>query len=170
MYSTTTNTSTYTVIDIRKTFEGCEADIRMIARRTGKWSMSYVDNVFHDIIKLAEEEYLHSVDIILLDDATNKVIRATKFVVNSNGTAIASDRAGLNEWTDLPSTRLSVILAYTKKWHDLNDEQKSKFQNDHSFEIGWTSSSIDNSFPHLIKSQGQLYASKGFELQKETYK
>ena len=169
MFSTTTNTSTYTVIDIRKTFEGCEADIRMIARRTGKWSMEYVDKVFHDIIKLAEEEYLHSVDIALLDN-TDKVIRATKFVVNANGTAITSDRAGSNDWVDIPNTRLSVILSYTKKWHDLTDEQKRKFQSDNFFKIGWVSSNIDNSFPHLIKSQGQLYASKGFELQKTSYK
>jgi hypothetical protein len=169
MYSTTTNTSTYTVVDIRKTFESCEADIRMIARRTGKWSMTYVDQIFHDIIKLAEEEYLHSVDITLLD-ATDKVIRATKFVVNANGTAITSDRAGANDWTDIPNTRLSVILSYTPKWHSLTDEQRSKFQSENSFQIGWVSSSIDNSFPHLIKSQGQLYASKGFELQKTSYK
>lgn len=169
MYSTTTNTSTYTVVDIRKTFEGCEADIRMIARRTGKWSMSYVDQIFHDIIKLAEEEYLKSVDITLLD-AADRAVRATKFVVNANGTAITSDRAGANDWTDIPNTRLSVILSYTQKWHNLTPEQKAKFQGDNSFEIGWVSSSIDNSFPHLIKSQGQLYASKGFELQKTSYK
>lgn len=169
MYNTTTNTSTYTVVDIRKTFEGCEADIRMIARRTGKWSMAYVDQIFHDIIKLAEEEYLNSVDITLLD-ATDNVIRATKYVVNANGTAIASDRAGANDWTDIPNTRLSVILSYTQKWHNLTPEQKVKFQDDNSFEIGWVTSSIDNSFPHLNKSQGQLYASKGFELQKTSYK
>jgi hypothetical protein len=35
MYNTQTNTNTYTVVDIRKTFENCEADIRTIARRTG---------------------------------------------------------------------------------------------------------------------------------------
>ena len=46
MYGTTTKTSTYTVLDIRKTFEGCEADIRTIARRTGKWTMEYVDKLF----------------------------------------------------------------------------------------------------------------------------
>ena len=169
MYNTTTNTSTYTVVDIRKTFEGCEADIRMIARRTGKWSMAYVDRVFHDIIKLAEEEYLNSVDIVLLD-ATDKVIRATKYVVNANGTAIASDRAGANDWIDMPDTRLSVILAYTQKWHTLTSEQKSKFQSDNSFEINWGASSIDNNFPHLNQSQAQLYASKGYELKKTTYK
>lgn len=169
MYQTTTNTSTYTVVDIRKTFEGCEADIRMIARRTGKWSMSYVDQIFHDIIKLAEEEYLKSVDITLLD-ASEKAIRATKFVVNANGTAITSDRAGANDWIDIPNTRLMVILSYTQKWFNLDEQQKQKFQSDNSFKISWVSTSIDNSFSHLNKSQGQLYASKGFELQKTTYK
>ena len=57
MYGTNTITGTYTVIDIRKTFEGCEADIRTIARRTGKWTMGYVDDLFHDIIELAENGY-----------------------------------------------------------------------------------------------------------------
>lgn len=169
MYNTITNTSTYTVIDIRKTFEGCEADIRMIARRTGKWEMSYVDKLFHDIIKLAEEEYLYSVDIILLD-AADKVIRATKYVVNTNGTAITSDRAGANDWTDIQNTRLSVILFYTQKWHSMTDEQKRKFQSDSGFHISWVSSGIDNTFPHLSQSQGQLYASKGYELQKKIYR
>ncbi len=169
MYNTATNTSTYTVVDIRKTFEGCEADIRMIARRTGKWSMDYVDKFFHDILKLAEEEYLHSVDIVLLDTNDN-VIRATKFVVNGSGTAITSDRAGANDWIDIPDTSLSVILSYTSKWHSLTEEQKSKFQIDKGFKIGWVSSNIDNSFSHLTQSNGQLYASKGYELQKTIYK
>jgi len=53
-----TNTNTYTVVDIRKTFENCEADIRTIARRTNKWSMGDVDDILHDIIKLAESGYL----------------------------------------------------------------------------------------------------------------
>lgn len=169
MYSTTTNTSTYTVTDIRKTFEGCEADIRMIARRTGKWSMAYVDRVFHDIIKLAEEEYLYSVDITLLD-AANNVIRATKYVVNANGTAIVSDRAGANDWSDIENTQLYVILSYTQKWYNLTIEQKNKFQSDNAFEINWTPSIVDNNFRHLNQSQGQLYASKGYELQKTIYK
>ena len=169
MYNTQTRTSTYTVIDIRKTFENCEADIRMIARRTDKWTMPYVDQLFHDIIKLAEEEYLKSVDIILLDTA-DRVLQATKFVVNASGTATSSARAGANDWSDIPNTRLSVILSYTQKWLDLSTDQKSKFQRENSFEINWISSNIDNSYPHLTKSQGQLYASKGFELQKSTYK
>lgn len=171
MYNTRTNTTTYTVIDIRKTFEGCEADIRTIARRTDKWSMEYVDNIFHDIIALAEQEYLNSVDIVLVENDSDKVIKASKFEVKSNGTAISSDRAGKNnDWSNIPNTHLSVILSYSQKWLNLNQNERANFQNDNDFKISWSASSIDNSFPHLGSSQKQLYASKGFELQKTVYK
>ncbi len=170
MYNTVTNTNTYTVLDIRKTFEGCEADIRTIARRTSKWSMDYVDDLFHDIIELAEKEYLNSVDIVLIDSNTEEVIKASKFKINSNGTASSSERAGKNnDWSNIPNTRLSVILSYTKKWNDLSESQQNEFQNNNDFKISWTSTSIDNSFPHLESNKKQLYASKGYELQKTIY-
>lgn len=170
MYNTVTNTNTYTVIDIRKTFEGCQADIRTIARRTNKWSMEYVDKVFNDIILFAENEYLKSVDIVLLDNNENP-LRASKFLVNSNGSAISSDRAGKNnDWSEIPNTHLSVILSYTNKWHNLSETEKEKFYSDNSFKLSWTSTSIDNSFPNLSNTKAQLYASKGYELQKTTYK
>ncbi|POY37703.1 hypothetical protein C3L50_14125 [Flavobacterium alvei] len=170
MYNTITNTTTYTVIDIRKTFEGCETDIRTIARRTGKWEVSYTDNVFNDIMIYAENEYLKSVDIVLLNE-NNTVLRASKFVVNANGTAISSERAGNNnDWSNLPDTHLSVILSFSKKWNDLTATDKSNFQKNNNFKLSWSTTDIDNSFPHLSNSQGQLYGSKGYELQKTTYK
>ncbi|GAB4015184.1 hypothetical protein GCM10028808_39860 [Spirosoma migulaei] len=169
MYNTTVNTSTYTVLDVRKTFENCEADIRTIARRTGKWTMDYVDQIFHDVIILAEKEYLHSVDIALVDNATGKVLRASKFVVNSLGRATDSERAGKNnDWIDIANTRLTVILSYTPKWKALTTTQRANVQKD--FQIPWSPSSINNSFPHLASSNAQLYASKGFELQKTNFK
>lgn len=169
MYGTQTKTSTYTVLDIRKTFEGCEADIRTIARRTGKWSMEYVDKIFNDILLLAEKEYLHSVDIVLLNNDTDKVVRASKFVVNSLGSSTESERAGKNnDWIDIPNTRLSVILAYTAKWKNLNQTERDSFSR--TLKISWSSSNIDNTFPHLQSSNAQLYASKGYELQKNNYK
>lgn len=169
MYGTTTKTSTYTVLDIRKTFEGCEADIRTIARRTGKWTMEYVDKIFYDILLFAENEYLYSVDIVLLNNETGGVIRASKFIVNSLGTSTESERAGKNnDWADIPNTRLSVILAYTQKWRNLTTTEKENFSK--NLKISWTASSIDNSFPNLQSSNAQLYASKGYELQKTNYK
>lgn len=169
MYGTTTKTSTYTVLDIRKTFEGCEADIRTIARRTGKWSMEYVDKIFYDILIFAENDYLYSVDITLLEDNSDKVLRASKFLVNSMGLTTESDRAGKNnDWVDIPNTHLSVILAYTQKWKNLSNENRSDFIK--NLKASWSPSAIDNSFPHLKKNDAQLYASKGYELQKMNYK
>ena len=169
MYSTSTNTSTYTVVDIRKVFESCEADLRIIARRTGKWDMGFTEQVIHDIIEMAENDYLKSVNIIL-QDSIGRVIRAAKFVVNASGTAISGDRAGTNDWTEIPNTYLNVILAHTQKWDVLSPEQKKKFMRENDFQIDWVPSNIDTTFSHLTKSLGQLYASKGFELQKENYR
>lgn len=169
MYKTLTQTKTYTVLDIRKTFEGCEADLRTIARRTGKWPMEYVDKIFHDILLFAENEYLYSVDIVLVENGTDKVLRASKFLVNSLGAATESERAGKNnDWSDIPNTRLSVILSYSTKWNLAPQETKSVFRK--GLQISWSRSSINNRFPHLNKNSAQLYASHGFELQKLNYK
>ena len=73
------------MIDIKKTFEGFDADVRMIARRTGKWTNEFVDAVLYDIIKLAEAKYIETVSVILLD-TSEKVLRATKYIVNETGT------------------------------------------------------------------------------------
>lgn len=164
-----TTTFTYTVTDIRKTFENFEADLRMIARRTAKWTTDYVEMVFHDIIQLAESEFLLSIDVCL-QNSNGQVLRATKFTVNSLGTSITGDRAGGNDWSNIPNTTLFVILSYTKKWHDLSNDQKTNFQKEKDFKISWVPSKIDNTFPHLSQSQGQLYANKGYELRKTNYR
>lgn len=169
MYYTATGTATYTVVDIRKTFEGFESDLRMIARRTNKWTMNYVDKVFYDVIKLAEAKYLSIINITLSDSAGN-VIKAAKFIVNSAGNSISSERAGGNDWSDLANTSLSVILEYSQAWHNLTPNEQKNFQANNSFQIGWVPSQIDTSFSHLSKSNGQLYASNGYELQKINYK
>jgi len=169
MYNVKTQTGTYTVLDIRKTFEGCIADLQMIARRTGKWDIEKVDKVAHDILELAEKEYLFSVDIVLLNTSNNQVIKASKFTVNSDGSASSSDRAGKNnDWQNIENTDLSIILAYTQKWKNLLPSERILIQKD--FKMNWSSSSIDNTFPHLQSVNKQLYASKGYELQKTEYK
>lgn len=171
MYSTQTNTSTYTVVDIRKTFESCEADIRTIARRTGKWSTDYVDKIMHDILKLAENKYLEKVSIALKRRSNDYTIRAAKFKINEEGNKSDSDRAGRNnDWQNIDDTYLTVYLSYTTKWYRLTSQQKKDFYTTNDFKIGWTTTSDDTTFSHLTSSNAQLYASKGYELQKTNYK
>lgn len=169
MYYTATGTATYTVVDIRKAFEGFESDLRMIARRTGKWTMAFVDQVFHDVAKLAEAKYLSVVSIVLTN-TNGTPVRAAKFIVNSQGTAITSDRAGGNDWENIPNTTLTVVLEYTQTWHSLTAQEQSNFQNNNDFQVGWGRTSINTSFPNLTKTDGQLYASKGYELRKQNYR
>ena len=168
-YNTTTKTSTYTVTDIRKTFENCIADIRMIARRTGKWDLTYVDRLSKDILKLAENKYLSCVTIILKRNNTGYQLRAAKFMVNENGTTTEGDRAGKNyDWPTDEDTELGVILSYTSLWHKLPTYQKNSFSDD--LEITWRSTSEDISFSHLNSDSAQLYGSKTYEVQKTDFK
>ncbi len=168
-YNTITATATYTVVDIRKTFEAFEADLRMIARRTEKWASDYVDKVFHDVVKLAESKYLKTVDIVLLNTA-DIAVRAAKYTVNEAGTSITGDRAGGNDWGNLPNTYLGVIVSYTSAWDLLTQQQKDNFKQSNSFKIGWSASYIDNNFPNLSKQTAQSFASNGYELNKVNYK
>lgn len=168
-YNTRTNTSTYTVVDIRKTFENCVADLRMIARRTGKWDSDYVDRLGNDILKLAENKYLSCVTVILKRKNTDYQIRAAKFNVNENGTTTEGDRAGKNyDWPSDEDTYLTIILSYTSLWHSLSIQQQNDFSKD--FEFTWTSTSEDISFSHLSADSAQLYGSKNYEVQKTNFK
>tara|TARA_R110002124_G_scaffold5301_1_gene33069 strand:- start:75510 stop:76022 length:513 start_codon:yes stop_codon:yes gene_type:complete len=168
-YNTTTRTSTYTVTDIRKTFENCIADIRMIARRTGKWDSNYVDRLSKDILKLAENKYLSCVTIILKRDSTEYQVRAAKFTVNENGSTTEGGRAGKNyDWPSDEDTYLTVVLSYTSTWRILTKDQQNKFTED--FEFRWTATSENLSFSHLSSDNAQLYGSKTYEVQKTNFK
>lgn len=170
MYNTFTNTGTYTVTDIRKTFEGFSADFRMIAMRTGKKTTRDVDNLINDIMIWAEAKYLNYVDITLLN-SENKPIKAVRFRVDENGKANQSDRAGNNnEWQNLPNTELKVVVSFNSKWRKLSDNEKNTFMTINNFKCSWGNLDFDNSYNHLKKENAQLYSSKGYELLKENFK
>ncbi|SRR5258708_33141101 len=168
MSNTITTTATYTVVDIRKTFEGFSADLRMIASRTEKMTYSEVENYLHDILAWAENKYLDYVDITLMD-LNQKPLKASRYTVDENGRAIQSDRAGNNAWQNIPNTRVTIIICNSTSWITLNADQQAKFQKDNSFRTNWATSSIDNSYSHLSKESAQLYASRGYELRKENF-
>lgn len=168
MYNIATNTKTYTVIDIRKTFEGFEADLRMIARRTDKWTMDYVEKLFHDILQFAEAKYLDSVDIALLNSAQT-VLQAVRYKVNEEGKAVSGERPGSNDWPNLANTYLKMILHHNSSWKNLGAIGQSTFQASNLY-LNWTETSIDTRYSHLSKQSGQLYGSNGYELKKENFK
>lgn len=169
MYSTYTSTSTFTVVDIRKTFEGFSADFRMIAARTEKMAGKDVESTLHDIMAWAESKYLDYVDITLLDQ-NNRAIRAARYTVDEKGKAVQSDRAGSNDWPNITGTSLTVIVKNNTAWGALSHEQQSKFESENGFMRTWGPSKIDNSYSHLSKASAQLYGSNGYELKKDNFK
>lgn len=168
MYDTGTKTLTYTVIDIRKTFEGFAADLRMIARRTDKWTMDYVEKLIHDVLQLAESKYLAAVDITLLNTA-EVALQAARYRVNEEGKAQSSERPGDNEWKNLPNTHLRMFLHYKPSWAAIGVADQAAYQANY-LQLSWTSTSIDTSYRHLNRQGGQLYGSNGYELKKENFK
>ena len=170
MYNTYTNTGTYTVTDIRKTFEGFSADFRMIAARTGKKTINEVEAFINDILIWAETKNLDYVDIALVD-SNKKPLKAVRYRVDENGKANQSDRAGNNnDWQNLPNTELRVAVNFTKNWTDKTEEQRNIFMTTNNFRCSWGRLDFDNSYSHLSKDDAQLYASKGYELKKEKEK
>lgn len=170
MYGTFTNTGTYTVTDIRKTFEGFSADFRMIATRTGKKTILEIEALINDIMIWAETKNLNYIDITLLN-TVKKPLKAVRYRVDENGKANQSDRAGNNnDWQNLPNTELKVAIHFNSKWTNLSEEQRNKFMTNNNFRCGWGKMDFDNSYNHLTKDTAQLYASKGYELKKENFK
>lgn len=169
MFNTVTNTSTYTVVDIRKTFEGFSADFRMIAARTAKKTTTEVENYLHDIMAWAENKFLKYVDITLID-LNNKPLKAARYSVDENGKAIESARAGNNDWQNILNTKLMIIVMNNDSWNNMPITEQDKFTQANNFKVSWGPSQIDNSYNHLSKDSAQLYASKGYELQKENFK
>jgi hypothetical protein len=165
--NTTTQTATYTVVDIRKTFGNFQADLSMIARRTGKMPPEKVDKICHDVLVMAEGRYLRCVDITLVGPL-GTVIQASRYTVNADGNALTGDRPGSNDWPDIAGSNLTVIVHHSDNWRLLEAHQKQAVQQQQL--LSWSSTMLDTSYSHLQQSTAQGYASKGYELNKVNFK
>lgn len=166
--STYTQTTTRTITDVQQTFRSFKADLGMIAMRTGKWDQDKVDLYFHDILKLAEQAYLERVDIILHNSYTGQPIRVATFTVNNDGTTPEGGRAGGNDWPNQANTHLSLLIHYSTEWWKQLPDERTAFAG--KLKGSWATSTIDGTYPHLTREQAQLYATNGYELQKQNLK
>jgi hypothetical protein len=163
---TTTQTATYTVVDIRKTFGNFQADLSMIARRTGKMTPEKVDKICHDVLVMAEGRYLHCVDITLVG-AQGTPIQASRYTVNSDGNALTGDRPGNNDWPDIAGSELTVLVHHNDTWL-LLDAYKKQAVREQQF-LSWGGTTLDTSYSHLQQATAQGYANKGYELNKVNF-
>lgn len=165
--NTTTRTSTYTVVDVRKTFENFAADLGMIAGKTRKWDTAKVAEMVHDIMLFAENYYLDRVDILLLD-SSGKPIQVASYTANENGSALTGERAGGNDWPCLENTRLSLLIGFSQSWKNLDAVQQQEFRA--KLNNPWGGTRMDATYSHLQSQSAQKYASNGFELNKQNFK
>jgi hypothetical protein len=105
----------------------------------------------------------------MLLDGNNNPLRASKYAVNENGKMASGDRAGGNDWPVIADSKLFILITYSQNWALLNATQQETFKKNSELIFGWGPSTVDNSFSHLRQTSGQLYASKGYELQKTNY-
>jgi hypothetical protein len=168
MSSTGTQTTTYTVVDIRKVVDNFAADFSMMAQATGLRTRESVANTVSDLRTFAELGYLVNVTLIL-KDSSGKQIRGTIYKVSQAAAGWVSDRPGGNLWPRTPDGQLKVVGTLTSAWWDKNDAEKTAFVAKHGMHNSWGQTTENTSFAGLTSSQGQRYASNGYGWERMNY-
>ena len=104
---------------------------------------------------------------IVLHNSAGAVIRAAKYEVITNGSALASRRPGNNLWPRTPDGDLNTVVRDPQAWKNLTTEKKQAFKD--SLTLSWTTSSTDLSFPTLSRSLDRNHASNGWGVTKSLY-
>lgn len=168
MSSIGTQTTTYTVADIRKVVENFAADFSMMAQATGLRSRENVAEIVSDLRVFAEYGYLTQVTLILKnEDGIN--IRAARYNVSESASGWTTERPGNNLWPRTPDGSLYVLAAMTATWWSKTDAQKEAFINNQALFGSWPVISEDTSLGGLNSSAGQKYASRGYGWERTNY-
>ena len=161
MASTGTQTTTFTVADIRKVVDRFAADFSMMAQATGLHSRTSVENTVSDLKILAENRYLIAVKLIL-KDSNGTQIRAAVYNVSEAAAGWKSDRPGNNLWPNTPNGTLKVVATLTTEWWKKSESEIAGFVSANGMHSSWALTDEDTSFSGLTRSNGQRYESNGY--------
>ncbi|OIR02208.1 hypothetical protein GALL_158280 [mine drainage metagenome] len=150
-----TETTTYTVVDVEKVMRSIRADLMMIADSTRAMPEDTAKDYAHDIELLAKNGYLTTVDVTLLS-AYGTEIAAIKYQFQTEGAA-GTERPGGVLWPYTPSGRIRIVISHTEAY-TAESEKVSKLP----MKISWVSSSADTNHSNLSSSGGRGYSSNGF--------
>ena len=151
MSFTGTQTTTFTVVDIRKVVDNFAADFSMKAQATGLRTRENVAEIVYDLKILAEGGYLENVKLIL-KDASGTEIRGTKYTVSNSAAGWVSERPGHNLWPRTPGGVLKVIAGLTCEWWAKTEEEKAAFISVYGLHWSWSLTTEDTSFATLTAS------------------
>lgn len=168
MTSSGTQTTTYSVVDVRKVVGCFAADFSMKAQATGLRSRESVAEVVSDLKVFAENGYLSDVQLIL-KDAEGTEIRGTVYTVSEIAVGWSSDRPGNNLWPRTPGGTLKVIATMNQSWWDKTDSEKAAFMSRNSMYGTWAKNTDGTTLANLSSSAGQRYASNGYGWQRTNY-
>ena len=104
---TRTATRTYTKTDVKRVFENCMADIRMIAWRTAAIEEQEAGDTLQDVQVMAEEGCLKTVHVQLCNLA-GEIVKAHLYTA-TDGTG-SSERPGGNQWPRMPDGEVKIIV------------------------------------------------------------
>ena len=168
MSSTGTQTTTYTVADIRKVVENFAADFSMMAQATGLRTRESVAAVVSDLNKFAEHDYLVAVTLFLLDKDGNK-LRVAVYKVADSAVGWKSDAPGNNLWPRTEGGSLWVLGTLTDAWWNKTESDKDAFIKNNGLNSPWSKTEKDTSLSGLTSSAGQKYASNGYGWERTNY-
>lgn len=160
--NTTTNTATYTTVDIENVVRRVKADLVMIADSTGAWTADKAADYAHDIEILAKNGYLSWVDVTLLSAGTE--IKAVRFDVDTDSGALTSSRPGGVLWSRVMFPHLRMVIGYTNAY---NDEARRAMSG--KLRIPWTTSFDDTTHSSLNGDIGRNYTSNSYGMMRKDW-
>lgn len=163
-----TQTTTYTVADIRKVVDNFAADFSMMAQSTGLRTRENVAEVVLDLKIFAENGYLVRVRVFLEDKDGNK-LRAADYKVSDSAAGWNSDRPGNNLWPRSTDGSLWVLATLSDAWWQKTDAAQEIFIRDQGLHNAWKRTDKDASLVGLSSSAGQKYASNGYGWERTNY-
>ncbi|MDD2134611.1 hypothetical protein [Pseudomonas kurunegalensis] len=161
MTSTATQTTTYTVTDIKAVVRRITADILMIASSSEAVTEERAKDWAHDIDLLAQNGYLKFVDLTLFSNDNEE--KATRFYVNESG-SLSNQRPGDARWPKVSGARLRIVLSYTDSY---TEQARQKMSG--KLKRNWTTNYDDISHPTLTQSGGREYSSNGYGMERKDY-
>jgi hypothetical protein len=168
MSITATQTSTYTIADVRKVVENFAADFSMMSVATGLRSRDDVTRTVSDLRAFSEDGHLVEVKLILKDASGNK-LRGASYKVSQSAVGWTSDRPGNNLWPRTPGGVLWVIATLGSEWNSMSPAQKQAYKTRRGFNYDWDPTTEDTSFGRLAANYGQRYASNAYGWQRINY-
>lgn len=166
MIYATTNTETYSVLDVETVFRSFKTELRMIADSSCAFTREKAEKYGHDAEYLAKMGYLKLVDLTLLD-GDGEEVRAAQYTVNTAAGELTSNRPGGVLWPKTPTGSVSIHLFYTAAWHALAEDARARITS--SLKINWIPSNADTSHSTLKSSAGRSFVSNTYGMERQDY-